>query len=103
MKNIPEFEEFLNENYAIRMQKEFEADSKYSYSDVLTAVRNIKDKQGWDAISNQHRLHDNVKKELPGIQHLWDIRIGPIRSSVSHGRFSELFVNEKPVGNIFVK
>jgi len=85
------------------MQKEFEKKSKYDYSTVLNAVRSIKDKFGWSAISNSHRLMNEIEKILPGVsEYLWDIQIGPIRNSYSHGKFSELFVNKKAIGNVFV-
>ncbi len=97
----------INENkdmsYSERMQNKFETSSKYSYSDILRVVRYIKDEYGLGVLKNPHILRNQLEKELEGVgQYLWDISVGTIRDSLNHGRFVELFINERHIGNIFL-
>ena len=95
--------EDMDMSYSERMQNKFETSSKHSYSDILRVVRYIKDEYGLGALKNPHILRKELEKELEGVgQYLWDISVGPIRDSLNHGRFVELFINERHIGNIFL-
>jgi hypothetical protein len=103
VKNGKVNESVINEDFAKKMQKEFEKNSKFTYSEILSAVRAIQEKYGYSAISNPHRLRLEVEKLLPGVdEYMWDIAVSRRRQSSSHGTFVELLINEKFVGNIFV-